>query len=239
MLQVIEDTADPSDPFGPFGPFSCRRPAPRPNSTLRAAGRGRLARRGLWTAHLTGVLALWRGALLPFVATRVALVLVGLLANFYILPLMGTNLTYRPLAENTRLPDALWLMWQRFDSGFYLALARDGYGPVTSLHHASSWVFYPLFPLLVRPVAYLFGGSAMAFDLAGVLVANAAALIAVIFLYKLVARELGARIASRSVLYLAVFPTSFYLSAVYAESLFLACSVACLYYTRLHRWLLA
>src|SRR5436305_8359481 len=77
MLQVIEDTADPSDPFGPFGPFSCRRPAPRPNSTLRAAGRGRLARRGLWTAHLTGVLALWRGALLPFVATRVALVLVG------------------------------------------------------------------------------------------------------------------------------------------------------------------
>jgi hypothetical protein len=188
---------------------------------------------------LGGVRALFWDALLPFGATRLVLVLVGLLANSLLVPRPRVNLIHRPLATPAPLPDALWLIWQRFDSGFYLAIAEQGYGSVTSLHHASNWVFYPLFPLLLRPVADLLGDSARAFSIAGVLVANAAALVAVIFLYKLVRREFGAVIAARAVLYLAVFPTSFYLSAVYAESLLLACSVACLYYARGRRWWLA
>lgn len=40
-------------------------------------------------------------------------------------------------------------------------------------------------------------------------------------------------------IYLALFPTAFYLSAIYTESLFLACSLACVYYAREHRWWLA
>jgi hypothetical protein len=188
---------------------------------------------------LTGLRALFWDALLPFGATRLVLVLVGLLANSLLVLRWGANLPHRPLATPSSLPDALWLIWQRFDSGFYLAIAQHGYGSVISLHHASNWVFYPLFPVLIQPVAHLLGGSAGAFGIAGVLVANVAALVAVIFLYKLVRREFGAVIAARAVLYLAVFPTSFYLSAVYAESLLLACSVACLYYARGRRWWLA
>jgi hypothetical protein len=188
---------------------------------------------------LSGLRALFWDALLPFAATRLVLVLVGLLANSLLVPQLGKHLAHRPLATPSPLPDALWLIWQRFDSGFYLAIAEHGYGSVISLHHASNWVFYPLFPLLVQLVAHLLGGSAGAFGIAGVLVANVAALVAVIFLYKLVRHECGAVVAARAVLYLAVFPTSFYLSAVYAESLLLACSVACLYYARTRRWWLA
>jgi hypothetical protein len=181
----------------------------------------------------------WRGAIIPYLGTRLSLVLVGLLTDFYILPLLKSNPLLPSPTANTHFPDVLWLMWQRFDSGFYLDLAHSGYWPASTLHTYSNWAFYPLFPLFISLFAHLFGGSAVAFSLAGLLVSNAAALIAVIYLYKLLRREFGEKVASLSVIYLALFPTAFYLSAIYAESLFLACSVACIYYARIHRWWLA
>ncbi len=186
-----------------------------------------------------GTTSIWRGAIIPYLGTRLSLVLVGLLTDFYLLPLLKSS-PFLPLpASNTSFPDALWLMWQRFDSSFYLAIAQAGYWPASSLHTYSNWAFYPLFPLLIFPFAHLFGGSPTAFSLAGLLISNSAALIAVIYLYVLVQREFGAKVASLSVIYLALFPTAFYLSAIYSESLFLACSVACIYYARTHHWLLA
>jgi dolichyl-phosphate-mannose-protein mannosyltransferase len=178
-------------------------------------------------------------ALLPYLGTRIILVLVGLLANFYILPLMISNPILPSHAVNIRFPQALWLMWQRFDSGFYLGIAHYGYWPASTLHSHSNWVFYPLYPLLISIVAFLFGGSADAFSLAGLLISNVAALIAVTFLYLLVRREFGRQIASHTALYLSLFPTSFYLSAIYPESLFMALSIACIYYARKHHWWLA
>ncbi len=165
--------------------------------------------------------------------------MVGLLADFYLLPLLKHNPILPSLTANTHLPDALWLMWQRFDSGFYLNLASSGYWPASTLHTYSNWAFFPLYPLLISPFAHLFGGSATAFSLAGLLVSNVAALIAVVYLYKLVEHEFGATTASLSVLFLALFPTAFYLSAIYTESLFLACSVTCIFYARKQRWWLS
>lgn len=187
----------------------------------------------------SGNASIWRDALLPYLVTRLSLVLIGLLTDFYILPLLKSNSVLPSPAANTRFPDALWLMWQRFDSGFYLGLAKSGYWPASTLHTYSNWAFFPLFPLLIFPLAHLFGGSETAFSLAGLLISNAAALIAIIYLYKLVQREFGAKIASLSVIYLALFPTAFYLSAIYTESLFLACSVASIYYARKQCWWLS
>jgi len=183
--------------------------------------------------------SIWRGAILPYLATRLCLVLVGLLADFYILPLLKHNPVLLSPTANTHFPDLLWLMWQRFDSGFYLNLAKSGYWPASTLHTYSNWAFFPLFPLLIFLFAHLFGGSDVAFSLAGLLISNAAALIAVFYLYRLVRREFGANTASLSVIYLALFPTAFYLSAFYSESLFLSCSVACIYYAREQRWWLS
>ncbi len=183
--------------------------------------------------------SIWRDAFLPYLVTRLGLVVVGLLADFYILPLLKHTAILPSLAANTHFPDLLWLMWQRFDSGFYLDLARSGYWPASTLHTYSNWVFYPLYPLMIFLVAHLFGGSTVAFSLAGLLISNVAALIAVFYLYKLVQREFGAKTASLCVIYLALFPTAFYLSAIYSESLFLACAVACLYYARGQRWWLS
>ncbi|HVB74294.1 MAG TPA: hypothetical protein VNE38_12125 [Ktedonobacteraceae bacterium] len=183
--------------------------------------------------------SIWREALLPFLGTRLVLLLVGLLAELYLLPLLKSNPLLPSVSMNTHLPDALWLMWKRFDAGFYVDIAEFGYWPASTLKTASNWIFLPLYPLLMYPFGHLFGGSDAAFDIAGIFVSNAAALVAITYLYLLVRRESGSRIASRTILYLAVFPTSFFLSAIYSEAVFLACAVACIYYARQHRWWLA
>jgi Dolichyl-phosphate-mannose-protein mannosyltransferase len=183
--------------------------------------------------------SIWPEALLPYLGTRLMLVLVGLLADFYILPLLKSNPILSPVALNTHFPDTLWLMWRHFDGGFYVDIAEHGYWAASTLKGTSNWIFLPLYPMLLSPLGRLFGGSDAAFNIAGIIVANTAGLVAVTYLYLLVRRELGSRIASRSVIYLALFPTSFYLSATYPESLFLACAVACIYYARHRSWWLA
>lgn len=183
--------------------------------------------------------SLWREAILPFLTTRVSLVLVGLLATFYLLPLLKSNPLLPSASINAKLPDALWLMWRHFDSGFYVNIAMHGYWPASTLKTASNWIFHPLYPLLIAPFGRLFGGSLDAFTIAGVVVSNAAALVAMIYLYKLVRQDFGSTIASRTVIYLSLFPLSFYLSAVFSESVFLACALACLYYARNRRWWIA
>src|SRR5260370_39002276 len=182
---------------------------------------------------------LWREAFLPYLGTRFVLFLVGLLTTFYLLPLLQSNPILPSVSANTHFPDALWLMWRRFDAGFYVDIAEHGYWPASTLHTTSDWIFLPLYPMLIYPFGHLFGGSDAAFDIAGILVSNTAAVIAVVYLYRLVRRDFGSLVASRTVIYLAVFPTSFYLSAIYPESVFLACAVACIYYARQHRWWLA
>lgn len=92
---------------------------------------------------------------------------------------------------------------------------------------------------IISFVGFLFGSSVTAFSVAGLLISNVAALVAVLYLYLLVRREFGPQIASRTALYLALFPTGFYLSAIYPESLFLALSIACIYYARKRSWWLA
>jgi len=181
----------------------------------------------------------WRDALVAFVLSRVLLVLVGLLTVFYLLPLLKSNLTHYSLAANTRLPHALWLMWRRFDSGFYVDIARHGYWSAATLRHISNWVFYPLYPLLIRPIGLLLGGRDTGFNVAGLVVSNGATIAAFVLLYKVADMEFGRAAAVRALVLLALFPTSFYLSAISPFSLFLALSLGSLYAARRGHWTVA
>jgi hypothetical protein len=191
------------------------------------------------TSAIASISSIWHEALLPYLETRLLLVLVGLLADFYILPLLKSNPLLSPVDLNTHFPDTLWLMWKHFDAGFYVDIAEHGYWAASTLHTTSNWIFLPLYPMLIYPFGHLFGGSDSAFDVAGIVISNIAGLVAVIYLYLLVRREFSSHIASRTVFYLALFPTSFYLSAIYPESVFLAGTIACIYYARQRRWWLA
>ena len=106
----------------------------------------------------------------------------------------------------------------RWDSDWYLRIAESGYR-----WPSSTPAFFPLYPALVAGLGRTLGDR---FLLAGVIVSLAAAAAAFVLLYDLVRRRLGAADARRTVLYLAVFPTSLFLGVVYGEGLFLALAIA-------------
>jgi hypothetical protein len=109
-------------------------------------------------------------------------------------------------------------VWARWDSDWYLRIAEDGYS-----WPSSTPAFFPLYPLLVGGLGRALAGHYL---LAGVLVSLAAGAAAFALVFRLAVPRLGPAGARRAVLYLALFPTAFFLGAVYAESLFLLLAVA-------------
>ena len=107
-------------------------------------------------------------------------------------------------------------VWARWDSVWFLRIAEHGYG---AAQHGVAAAFYPLYPLTLAGVGRAFGGH---YVLAGIVVSLAATLGSFVLLHRLAEERLGADGARRAVLYLAVFPMSLFLQAVYSESLFLA-----------------
>lgn len=117
----------------------------------------------------------------------------------------------------------------RWDSIHYLNIAQHGYP------NATETVFYPLYPLLMRVVGFVVGSDAAA----GVAISVGALIVGLTLLHRLTELELGRRAADVTVLLLAFAPLSFFFSAVYTESLFLALSVGSVYAARRGRWRLA
>ena len=123
-------------------------------------------------------------------------------------------------------------IWARWDSVWFLRIAEHGYATVANGEAA----FYPLYPLTLAALGRVFGGHYLA---AGIVVSLAAALVAFLLLYRLAEERLGADGARRAVLYLAVFPTSLFLQAVYTESLFLALALGAFLLAERQRWVAA
>jgi mannosyltransferase PIG-V len=124
--------------------------------------------------------------------------------------------------------DALAASLGRWDSVWYLAVAHDGYPGEGGARAA----FFPLFPLLVRAVGAVVEPPLVA----GALASTACFAVALVLLHRLCALELGRPAARATVLAVAFFPASLFLSAAYAESLYLALSVGCLLAARTCRW---
>jgi hypothetical protein len=123
--------------------------------------------------------------------------------------------------------------WQRFDSQHYLRIARQGYA-----NEADS-VFPPLYPLAVRALGSIFGGSAAANLTAAILISNLAYLSLLILLHYVAAAELGEKFATRILVYLAIFPTGFFLLAPYTESLFILLALGSVWSARKGKFWLA
>lgn len=75
--------------------------------------------------------------------------------------------------------------------------------------------------------------------IAGLLVSNLADLVLLAVFYQLVREDFDHERAQRAVLYLALFPTAFFLLAAYSESLYLCLALLCFYCLRRKRWWLA
>jgi Mannosyltransferase (PIG-V) len=121
--------------------------------------------------------------------------------------------------------------WERFDGLWFLRIATGGY-----VDGDGSAAFFPLYPLVIRFLSPVLGGHPLA---AALLVSHLAAYGALAVLYFLTASEWDERVARRTVLYMAVFPTSFFLLSPYSESLYLLLVLVCLWGARRGRWTVA
>ena len=121
-------------------------------------------------------------------------------------------------------------IWDQWDFGYYQKIAEFGYSGTDG-----SIAFYPLFPWLVRLVACV----SRSYLAAGFIVSGIASVVAAILLRRLVQFDYPASVAMRSVWFLLIFPTAYFLHIGYSEGLFLALALACILAARGERWWLA
>ena len=119
----------------------------------------------------------------------------------------------------------------QYDATAYLDIAENGYRENFSVYKIGNYQWYPLYPLLIKTFSFV------SYPLSAFLVSNIASFLAITLLYALVNEELGKRAANRTIFYIIFFPTAFYFTVMYSESLFLLLSVATFYFARKNNWL--
>ena len=159
-------------------------------------------------------------------------VLIALVAKLAVFSLGFASAFLKAVANGSSTnPFSLLLnMFAQWDSSNYTFIAQHGY--VNQGNAANFIVFFPLYPVLIRLITFNFSYA----NLSGLVVSNVASIVAVIYLFKLAKLDYSDSVAKKAVLFLCVFPTAYFMSAVYTEGLFLALVIASLYYARNANW---
>ncbi|GMU63420.1 MAG: hypothetical protein AMXMBFR34_51830 [Myxococcaceae bacterium] len=171
----------------------------------------------------------WAWAKVPVAigaGTRIALFLYGIAGLMWIRPSRMTMFPTRPFLD----------AWFRWDAGWYMQIASTGYSLAQPEPGQRNTFFFPLYPMAVRAVGWLFGGD---LALAAVVVSNLCFVAAAVVLYRFVMERWNEEIAARSVALLACAPHALFFSAAYAESIFLLCWVSAFYAAHRRQWLWA
>jgi hypothetical protein len=151
-----------------------------------------------------------------------------------------------------------------WDSEYYLSIAVTGYDDpaVAGIHRDFRWgpgmpdfcspgidsdctsrsyAFFPLYPFLIRlvawPLQFLPLGLIGCTALAAVMISLLGTLGAILSLHAMTGRALGTEGALRAAFYLLIFPSGFFLAQVYTEGLFLAVTFGCLACLLERKWL--
>jgi hypothetical protein len=189
-----------------------------------------------------------RDVIIPFLITRVAPLLIARL-GFSVIPLriafpsaweIGADGNKHALVNHVAASTHPWVnMLSRWDARWYVEIARDGYRYEPGM--PSNAAFFPLYPLLIRATHTLLclPETDYWWLLTGIVLSNLALLVALGYFRSLLVIDVDQATVSRAIIYLLIFPTSFFLSSVYNESLFLALTVGAFYYARKNRWLTA
>lgn len=181
-----------------------------------------------------------RAVVVPLLVTRVLLLVVGSLAR----ELPGNRDYPRPDIVSrgwSVTPAGALDVWYRWDSGWYMSIVRGGYelrGRLAGTQ--SNFAFFPLFPYLVRGAGRLLPATART-DVAhlaiGVALTNLFLAAGLLIVYRLVAATQGSEsVARRTVLYMLLFPASFFFGCFLTEGTSLALSAAALWAAHRRLW---
>ena len=124
-------------------------------------------------------------------------------------------------------------IWKRWDAVHYLKIAETGYTAVGDDRFLI--VFFPLYPLLVRSFSYITGN----YLVAAFFVTTIASIAVALLFRQLVKLDQPEKTARLAVLFLFIFPTSYFLHIPYTESLFLALVIGSFLAARKRFWLTA
>ena len=160
-----------------------------------------------------------------FIVTRLLLVLVTYI-EFILIPVPAHYYPSTPV-------DILGLLtsWNHWDAANFTRIAQFGYQTIYDT------AFFPLFPLLIKGIAFLFGNNG--YIAIGMLLSNLALLGALFVLYQIASDILGEQVGRRTLLYLCIFPTAFFFFTAYNESLFLFLTASSFLAMRRQKWWLA
>lgn len=123
----------------------------------------------------------------------------------------------------------LW-SWANFDGEHYLAIAREGYKPLT-------YFYFPLYPTLLYLFVGIFGKGFVGYLYSGLFISHVSFFIGLVGFWKLMLLDFKENIAKLTIMLLLLFPTSFYFGSVYTESLFFALVIWSFYFARKRNWL--
>lgn len=112
----------------------------------------------------------------------------------------------------------------QWDSYWLMSIADKGYE--YQQDELSNIAFFPLYPILIKLVSFMVGD----FILAGWLVSIIFLFLSTLMLYRLVKEFHPSLNPYLPVIFLLVFPTAFFLNAIYSEATFLFFSVTTFYY---------
>ncbi len=120
--------------------------------------------------------------------------------------------------------------WANFDGVHYITIAEKGYIG-TGLIQA----FFPVYPFSMMLLNRLLDNTIVT----GLLISNIAVLLLGVVFFKFTAHHFSTQVAWLALITLLLFPTSFFLGAVYSESLFLLLVISTFYASSHHKWWLA
>lgn len=150
---------------------------------------------------------------------------------------IGWQVTYTLIgwSFNTQLPLLDHML--HWDAGWYQSIINYAY--VGSGDIAGSPAFYPLFPLLVSIIHWLFFGL-ISIELAGLLLNTAALWLALVALWRILASFSQSRTAKIiAIAAFLAFPSAFFMHVFYSESLFVALGFWAYLLARQHKWLIS
>lgn len=125
--------------------------------------------------------------------------------------------------------------WQLWDARKYLNIAIYGYGSMMHDNQYLGLVFLPLYPWLIKLVDYIVGYP----RISALIVSTFCYCISCCVIYRLTLLDYSKRAAKNTVIFLSIFPWSFFMGGIMNESTLLLMSSLCLYFIRTHKWLRA
>lgn len=140
--------------------------------------------------------------------------------------LFSNNIPHRIGFEYLGIGNSAFSPWANFDGIHYLDIATQGY--------TTDARFMPLYPLIIKLFSYLIPSP----FIVGFILSNVFLLSSLYILRKLLKLDYDAKRILSTIIFLLLFPTSFFFGSVYSESLFFLLTLLSFYFARKKQWLL-